>query len=156
MGIQGVIKLLRDVLTSMDDVQVALDGLKNILEVSDQNRSYDLEDMNKNVLYIEERGNMELIHYLQAHCNNKVYCIMDRNFGNDDVEEMMDQGQSLSSLFTPRTPTHSWIYGCQMSINYGLYRKVLSISSCFLMITPSYKFLKSLLQSHLLLTSLQT
>lgn len=91
---QGCIKPLCDLLKSMDNkiIQVALDGLENILKIGEQ----DKEAMgpgatNQYALYIEEAGGMVSIHALQNHENFDIYkkCfhIMDKYFPDDDVQE---------------------------------------------------------------------
>ncbi|WFC93592.1 Importin alpha subunit (Karyopherin alpha subunit) (Serine-rich RNA polymerase I suppressor protein) [Malassezia brasiliensis] len=91
---QGCIKPLCDLLKSMDNkiIQVALDGLENILKIGEQ----DKEAMgpgatNQYALYVEEAGGMVSIHALQNHENFDIYkkCfhIMDKYFPDDDVQE---------------------------------------------------------------------
>ncbi|KAG2230869.1 armadillo-type protein [Thamnidium elegans] len=101
----GVIKPLCDVLIGMDNkiVQVALDGLDNILKVGEQDRPNDPEGVNRYALYIEECGGMELIHQLQSHENEEVYKkayhIIDRYFNDEETEEMTDEGHPQSFSF---------------------------------------------------------
>ncbi|KAK4521237.1 Epimerase domain-containing protein [Mucor velutinosus] len=101
---QGIIKPLCDVLTGLDNkiIQVALDGLENILKVGDQDRPNDPEGINRYALYIEECGGMELIHQLQTHRNEdvykKAYHIIDRYFNDEDAEDMTDEGQPQQSF----------------------------------------------------------
>ncbi|KAI8381237.1 armadillo-type protein [Radiomyces spectabilis] len=92
---QGCIKPLCDILTGMDNriVQVALDGLENILKVGEMERMNNTEGLNQYALYIEECGGMEIIHQLQNHQNTdvykKAYNIIDRYFNDDDAQEDM-------------------------------------------------------------------
>lgn len=101
----GVIKPLCDVLIGMDNkiVQVALDGLENILKVGEQDRPNDPEGVNRYALYIEECGGMDLIHQLQTHENEdvykKAYHIIDRYFTEEDTEEMTDEAHPQSFSF---------------------------------------------------------
>ncbi|OBZ86990.1 Importin subunit alpha-2 [Choanephora cucurbitarum] len=101
----GVIKPLCQVLMSMDNkiVQVALDGLENILKIGEQNRPNDPEGVNRYALYVEECGGMELIHQLQTHDNEdvykKAYHIIDRYFNDEDAEEMADEAHPQSFSF---------------------------------------------------------
>jgi len=89
---QGCITPLCDLLTCEDNriIQVALDGLENILKVGEQDRKLNEDNLNQMALYIEECGGMDKIHNLQAHKNveiyNKAYNIIDKYF-NDDEEE---------------------------------------------------------------------
>ncbi|CAG8443417.1 8315_t:CDS:1 [Ambispora gerdemannii] len=87
---QRCIKPLCDLLTCMDNkiIQVALDGLENILKVGDMEKG---DDGNPYALYIEEIGGMEKIHNLQIHENTdiykKAYNIIDTYFGDEDEED---------------------------------------------------------------------
>ncbi|KAI8147123.1 ARM repeat-containing protein [Fennellomyces sp. T-0311] len=103
---QGCIRPLCDVLTTMDNkiIQVALDGLENILKVGEIERANDPEGINRYALFIEECGGMEIIHQMQVHENTniykKAYGIIDRYFGDEDaVDEMADQQQVQSFGF---------------------------------------------------------
>lgn len=84
---QGVIKPLCDLLKSMDNkiIQVALDGLENILRVGDMDKDQH-GGQNPYALYVEEAGGMMSIHNLQTHDNNEIYkkCffIMDKFFAD--------------------------------------------------------------------------
>ncbi|KAI7883137.1 ARM repeat-containing protein [Lichtheimia hyalospora FSU 10163] len=103
---QGCIKPLCDVLTTMDNkiIQVALDGLENILKVGELERPNDADGLNRYAMYIEECGGLEIIHHMQAHENNdiynKAYNIIDRYFSEEDEgEEMADAGNIQSFGF---------------------------------------------------------
>ncbi|KAI7906664.1 armadillo-type protein [Cokeromyces recurvatus] len=93
----GCIKPLCEILTSMDNkiVQVALDGLDNILKIGEQERPNDPDGINRYALYIEECGGMEIIHQLQQHQNEEVYKkayhIIDRYFSDEDADEMTEE-----------------------------------------------------------------
>lgn len=84
---QGVIKPLCDLLKSMDNkiIQVALDGLENILKVGEMDKEAS-QGQNPYALYVEEAGGMLAIHNLQTHENNEIYkkCffIMDKFFAD--------------------------------------------------------------------------
>jgi hypothetical protein len=107
---QNIIKPLCEVLMGMDNkiVQVALDGLENILKVGEQDRPNDPEGLNRYALFIEECGGMELIHQLQAHENGEVYKkaynIIDRYFNDDDAGEMADESVEQNFTFQNNTP----------------------------------------------------
>jgi len=97
---QGCIKPLCDLITCMDNkiIQVALDGLENILKVGDMEKVNDHEGINRYALYIEECGGMEKIHNLQVHDNidiyKKSYHIIDTYFADDeDAEGELPAGQ---------------------------------------------------------------
>ncbi|CAG8588115.1 13098_t:CDS:2 [Racocetra fulgida] len=87
---QGCIKPLCDLLTCMDNkiIQVALDGLENILKVGELEK---VNGVNQFSLFIEEAGGMEKIHNLQIHDNmeiyKKAYHIIDLYFAEDEEEE---------------------------------------------------------------------
>jgi importin subunit alpha-1 len=74
---QGCIKPLCDLLGSMDNkiIQVALDGLENILRVSEADRGDPPlpGSINKYALFIEEANGMEKIHECQTNSNQEIY-----------------------------------------------------------------------------------
>ncbi|KAJ8326530.1 Importin subunit alpha-1 [Batrachochytrium dendrobatidis] len=88
---QGCIKPLCDLLTCPDNkiIQVALDGLENILKVGEMDEQ-EQHNGNQMALFIEEAGGMEKIHELQMHENTeiyrKAYSIIDKYF-NDENDE---------------------------------------------------------------------
>ncbi|WRT63887.1 uncharacterized protein IL334_000813 [Kwoniella shivajii] len=91
---QGCIKPMCDLLTSMDNkiIQVALDGLENILKVGEVDKeAQGPGGVNKYAQYIEEAGGMVNIHNLQHHENldiyKKCFYIMDKFFPDEDEEE---------------------------------------------------------------------
>ena len=71
---QGVIKPLCDLLKAMDNkiIQVALDGLENILKVGDADKESG-GGVNQYAQYVEEAGGMITIHNLQHHENLEIY-----------------------------------------------------------------------------------
>lgn len=90
---QGCIKPLCDLLTCMDNkiIQVALDGLENLLKVGDLDKEESGSSMNTYALYIEEAGGMEKIHNTQNNENEdiyvKAYNIIDKYFSEEDVND---------------------------------------------------------------------
>jgi hypothetical protein len=99
---QGCIKPLCDLLTMMDNkiIQVALDGLDNILKVGESDRqTAGPGAVNKYAQYVEEAGGMVTIHNLQQHDNidiyKKAFNIMDKYFPD---EEEMDAGVSAANV----------------------------------------------------------
>jgi HEAT repeat protein len=99
---QGCIKPLCDLLTMMDNkiIQVALDGLDNILKVGESDRqAAGPGAINKYAQYVEEAGGMVTIHNLQQHDNidiyKKAFNIMDKYFPD---EEEMDAGVSAATV----------------------------------------------------------
>jgi len=87
---QGCIKPLCDLLNCMDNkiIQVALDGLENILKVGEIDK---IDGINQFALYVEEAGGMEKIHNLQVHENleiyKKAYHIIDKYFAEDEEDD---------------------------------------------------------------------
>ena len=99
---QGCIKPLCDLLTMMDNkiIQVALDGLDNILKVGESDKqTAGPGAINKYAQYVEEAGGMVTIHNLQQHDNidiyKKAFNIMDKYFPD---EEEMDAGVSAANV----------------------------------------------------------
>lgn len=90
---QGCIKPLCDLLTTQDNkiIQVALDGLENILKIGESDRQEKNSQYNEYALYIEEAGGMEKIHECQNNANEQIYqrafSIIEKYFGEDDVTE---------------------------------------------------------------------
>lgn len=72
---QGCIKPLCDLLTSGDSrvIQVALDGLENILKVGEMDRNVTGDGVNKMAEYIEVADGSDKIHQLQMHDNQEIY-----------------------------------------------------------------------------------
>ncbi|KAF2239048.1 importin alpha subunit [Viridothelium virens] len=106
----GAIKPLCDLLVCPDNkiIQVALDGLENILKVGEMDReasvnSAEQQAINRYALFIEECGGMEKIHDCQNNANEEIYMkaynIIEKYFsdeegeGNDINELAPQQGQ---------------------------------------------------------------
>lgn len=87
---QGCIKPLCDVLTVKDVkiIQVALDGLDNILDIGNQEALATDDHLNPYALFVEEAQGLDTIFSLQQHANLNVYLkaknIIDKYFGDDD------------------------------------------------------------------------
>lgn len=95
--LQGCIKPLCDLLGCPDNkiIQVALDGLENILKVGDLDKQAAGDDsVNRYALFIEECGGMEKIHECQTNANEEIYMkaynIIEKYFSDD--EENADEG----------------------------------------------------------------
>jgi HEAT repeat protein len=99
---QGCIKPLCDLLACPDNkiIQVALDGLENILKVGelDKQAAGDGPDsVNRYALFIEECGGMEKIHDCQTNANEEIYMkaynIIEKYFSDEDeiADEAMGQ-----------------------------------------------------------------
>ncbi|KAF9978124.1 Importin alpha subunit (Karyopherin alpha subunit) (Serine-rich RNA polymerase I suppressor protein) [Actinomortierella ambigua] len=112
---QGCIKPLCDILICMDNkiIQVALDGLENILKVGEMEKEQ-YNGVNQFAIYIEEAGGMEKIHNLQAHDNTDIYKrayhIIDKYFAEEEDEDtgLAPQVDAASGAFvfshTPGAP----------------------------------------------------
>jgi len=75
---QGCIKPLCDLLACPDNkiIQVALDGLENILKVGEMDKDAageGAESINRYALFIEECQGMEKIHDCQTNANEEIY-----------------------------------------------------------------------------------
>lgn len=82
---QGCIKPLCDLLKSTDNkiIQVALDGLENILKVGDSDKESN-NGINQYALFVEEAGGMVSIHNLQHHENLEIVSFYFSSPSNDD------------------------------------------------------------------------
>ncbi|KAF1981248.1 importin subunit alpha-1 [Aulographum hederae CBS 113979] len=89
----GCIKPLCDLLACPDNkiIQVALDGLENILKVGDMDKESSEasgEQINRYALFIEEVGGMEKIHDCQNNANEEIYMkaynIIEKYFSDDE------------------------------------------------------------------------
>ncbi|KIW64277.1 hypothetical protein PV04_09224 [Phialophora macrospora] len=107
---QGCIKPLCDLLACPDNkiIQVALDGLENILKVGEMDKeAADARapeaQVNRYALFIEEAGGMEKIHDCQNNANEEIYMkaynIIERYFSDEedagaDIEELAPQANA--------------------------------------------------------------
>lgn len=98
---QGCIKPLCDLLSCPDNkiVQVALDGLENILKVGEMDKATnEADNVNHYALFIEEAGGMEKIHDCQNNSNEEIYMkaynIIEKYF-SDDEENAGDMGEII-------------------------------------------------------------
>ena len=104
---QGCIKPLCNLLEMMDNkiIQVALDGLDNILKVGEMDKAAQGPGaQNQYANFVEEAGGMHTIHNLQQHDNLEIYKkafnIMDKYFPDDDESAPVD---SAGGAFQVRT-----------------------------------------------------
>ena len=91
---QGCIKPLCDLLGCPDNkiIQVALDGLENILKVGEMDKEASEvpaeQNINRYALFIEEAGGMEKIHDSQNNANEEIYMkaynIIEKYFSDED------------------------------------------------------------------------
>lgn len=101
---QGCIKPLCDLLACPDNkiIQVALDGLENILKVGDLDKQAagdGPDSINRYALFIEECGGMEKIHDCQTNANEEIYMksynIIEKYFSDED--ENADDGMNAQT-----------------------------------------------------------
>jgi hypothetical protein len=102
---QGCIKPLCDLLACPDNkiIQVALDGLENILKVGEMDKESNQPgegSLNRYALFIEEAGGMEKIHDCQNNANEEIYMkaynIIEKYFSDEeeaggDIDELAPQ-----------------------------------------------------------------
>ncbi|PRT54309.1 Importin subunit alpha [Wickerhamiella sorbophila] len=90
---QGCIKPLCDLLQSVDNrvVQVALDGLDNILRVGEAEKDQSNSGVNEYAIYIEEAGGLDAINDAQQNANDQIYSraytIITKYFSDDGTGE---------------------------------------------------------------------
>ncbi|KAK6435614.1 Importin subunit alpha-1 [Oleoguttula sp. CCFEE 5521] len=98
---QGAIRPLCDLLACPDNkiIQVALDGLENILKVGDMDKEAQQGSgetpVNQYALFIEDCGGMEKIHDCQNNSNEeiymKAYTIIEKYFSDDEGEAEVNE-----------------------------------------------------------------
>jgi HEAT repeat protein len=108
---QGCIKPLCDLLGCPDNkiIQVALDGLENILKVGEMDKEAageGPESINRYALFIEECSGMEKIHDCQTNANEEIYMkaynMIEKYFSDEEeaaVEEGAQQAQGANGTF---------------------------------------------------------
>lgn len=106
---QGCIKPLCDLLACPDNkiIQVALDGLENILKVGEMDKEATQTgegNLNRYALFIEEAGGMEKIHECQNNANEEIYMkaynIIEKYFSDED-----EAGGDIDELAPQQTQT---------------------------------------------------
>ncbi len=111
---QGAIRPLCDLLGCPDNkiIQVALDGLENILKVGEMDKEASENPaergINRYALFIEEAGGMEKIHESQNNANEEIYMkayhIIEKYFSDEDeaggdINELAPQPQGEDNTF---------------------------------------------------------
>ncbi|KAI9890759.1 MAG: Importin alpha subunit (Karyopherin alpha subunit) (Serine-rich RNA polymerase I suppressor protein) [Vezdaea aestivalis] len=111
---QGCIKPLCDLIACPDNkiIQVALDGLENILKVGEMDKEAAENTaesaINRYALFIEEAGGMEKIHDSQNNANEEIYMkaynIIEKYFSDEDeaageINDVAPQTQGEGSTF---------------------------------------------------------
>jgi importin subunit alpha-1 len=101
---QGCIKPLCDLLACPDNkiIQVALDGLENILKVGEMDKEASEnateQSVNRFAMYIEEAGGMEKIHDCQNNSNEEIYMkaynIIEKYFSDEEDAGDVDGAQA--------------------------------------------------------------
>ncbi|KAL3478631.1 armadillo-type protein [Aspergillus californicus] len=106
---QGCIKPLCDLLACPDNkiIQVALDGLENILKVGEMDKEAAQSGenrVNRYALFIEEAGGMEKVHDCQNNANEEIYMkaynIIEKYFSDED-----EAGGDIDELAPQQTQT---------------------------------------------------
>lgn len=117
---QGCIKPLCDLLACMDNkiIQVALDGLENILKVGEMDKPTTPQNVNLYAMYIEEAGGMEKIHQAQSNANEEIYMkaynIIEKYFSDEEddagaeIQGIAPQQQSGEAFSFGATQTGSF------------------------------------------------
>lgn len=99
---RGCIKPLCDLLACPDNkiIQVALDGLENILKVGemDKDAAGEGENINRYALFIEECHGMEKIHDCQTNANEEIYMkaynMIEKYFSDEDDDQLGEGEQN--------------------------------------------------------------
>ncbi|KAI9828793.1 MAG: Importin alpha subunit (Karyopherin alpha subunit) (Serine-rich RNA polymerase I suppressor protein) [Thelocarpon impressellum] len=112
---QGCIKPLCDLLGCPDNkiIQVALDGLENILKVGEMDKEASEvpaeQNINRYALFIEEAGGMEKIHDSQNNANEEIYMkaynIIEKYFSDEE-----EAGGDISEV-APAAPGEGGTFG---------------------------------------------
>lgn len=108
---QGCIRPLCDLLGCLDNkiIQVALDGLDNILKVGEMDKTPETDNINHYAVYVEEAGGMEKIHNCQNNANEEIYMkaynMIEKYFSDDedegvDIPSLMPQHDQASGTFS--------------------------------------------------------
>ncbi|KAH0602535.1 uncharacterized protein H6S33_008616 [Morchella sextelata] len=115
---QGCIRPLCDLLGCMDNkiIQVALDGLENILKVGEMDKNAETDNLNRYAMYIEEAGGMERIHACQNNANEEIYMkaynIIEKYFQDED-DEAGGEIQGLAPAAQQDGATGTFAFGAQ-------------------------------------------
>ena len=125
---QGCIKPLCDLLTMMDNkiIQVALDGLDNILKVGEMDKTAAGQGaVNQFAIYVEEAGGMITIHNLQSHDNGdiykKAYNIMDKYFPDDEEVDAGTASANVDATGAFAVSSHTYLMVVLRSLIASLY-----------------------------------
>ena len=104
---QGCIKPLCDLLACPDNkiIQVALDGLENILKVGEMDKEAAGDgpeaNINQYALFIEECGGMEKIHDCQQNANEEIYMkaynMIEKYFSDEDETGEGEEAQAAGT-----------------------------------------------------------
>lgn len=114
---QGCIKPLCDLLGCMDNkiIQVALDGLENILKVGDMDKASNPNNLNMYAMYIEEAGGMEKIHQAQSNANEEIYMkaynIIEKYFSDEED----DAAAEIQGLAPQQGTGETFSFGAQQT-----------------------------------------
>jgi len=99
-------------------IQVALDGLENILKVGEMDKAAGSTGVNMYAVYIEEAGGMEKIHNAQNNANEEIYMkayhIIETYFSDEDE----GTGQEIEGL-APAQGQEGFSFGAQAPAEGG-------------------------------------
>lgn len=118
---QGCIKPLCDLLACMDNkiIQVALDGLENILKVGEMDKPTTQQNVNLYAMYIEEAGGMEKIHQAQSNANEEIYMkaynIIEKYFSDEEDEA----GAEIQGLAPQQQSNEAFSFGATQTGNFN-------------------------------------
>ncbi|KAF8445266.1 armadillo-type protein [Terfezia claveryi] len=118
---QGCIKPLCDLLACMDNkiIQVALDGLENILKVGEMDKPTTQQNVNLYAMYIEEAGGMEKIHQAQSNANEEIYMkaynIIEKYFSDEEDEA----GAEIQGIAPQQQSGEAFSFGATQSGSFN-------------------------------------
>ncbi|RPB29906.1 ARM repeat-containing protein [Terfezia boudieri ATCC MYA-4762] len=118
---QGCIKPLCDLLACMDNkiIQVALDGLENILKVGEMDKPTTQQNVNLYAMYIEEAGGMEKIHQAQINANEEIYMkaynIIEKYFSDEEDEA----GAEIQGIAPQQQSGEAFSFGATQSGSFN-------------------------------------
>jgi hypothetical protein len=102
---QGLIRPLCKILKCEDSkvIQVALDGIENILQVGQQDSVHSEDNVNQYAVQFESAGGLEILWDLQSHLDTNIYLkaknVADLYFSDDNSEINVDIGSGQQFAF---------------------------------------------------------
>lgn len=119
---QGCIRPLCDLLGCMDNkiIQVALDGIENILKVGEMDKATEVDNINRYSIYIEEAGGMEKIHSCQNNANEEIYMkaynIIEKYFSEED-----EDAAEIAGLAPGRDAAGTFSFGTRQAGGFSFH-----------------------------------